>query len=146
MTEKYTFIYDEFPNPDDVQVIRDGLTAFNLKFVPDAQYKKLNIFLRDEGGLVVGGLIGNTYWGWLYVSLLWLAEPQRGCGLGQKMLLKAEEEALRRGCRRAHLDTLDFQALAFYEAQGYSVFGRLDDLPYGHSRYFLQKTLLEADA
>jgi GNAT superfamily N-acetyltransferase len=85
--------------------------------------------------------LGNTYWGWLYISILWLAESLRGQGVGGRLLDMAEQEALDRGCRHAHVDTLDFQALPFYEKHGYAVWGTLNDLPPGHSRYFLKKDL-----
>jgi len=145
MTEKYTFTWEDTPTPEDIQTIRNGLNAYNLQFVPDAQHKSLNIILRPPDGRVIGGLVGRTYWGWLYISLLWIDESFRGQSLGQKILDMAEQEALRRGCRRAHLDTLDFQALQFYEKQGYVVFGTLEDLPYGHKRHFLQKALVDAE-
>ena len=146
MAEKYTFSFEESPDAKDHQIIRDGLTAYNLNFVPDAQYKALNIILRDADDCVVGGLVGNTYWGWLYVTLLWVDERVRGDGFGRQLLLKAEGEALRRGCRHAHLDTLDFQAPDFYEKQGYTLWGTLDDLPDGHKRYFYQKELILTNA
>jgi hypothetical protein len=41
----------------------------------------------------------------------------------------------------ALLDTFDFQALSFYARLGYEVFGRLDDFPKGHTRFFVAKTL-----
>ena len=146
MAENYTFTFEEFPALDDLQIIRDGLTAYNLQFAPDAQYQPLNIFLRDADGRVLGGLIGNTYWGWLYVSLFWLDESARRDGNGAEMLARAEQEALRRGCHHAHLDTLDFQAPAFYEKQGYTLWGKLDPLPAGHKRLFYQKELIPSHA
>jgi len=146
MAEKYTFSMEENPAPDDLQMIRDGLTDYNLHYVPDAQYQPLNIILRDVDGCVIGGLIGNTYWGWLYVSLFWLDESARRNGIGSRMLAMAEQEALRRGCHHAHLDTLDFQAPAFYEKRGYTLWGTLDDLPSDHKRYFYRKELRTAHA
>jgi ribosomal protein S18 acetylase RimI-like enzyme len=62
-------------------------------------------------------------------------------GLGSKLLQTAEAEAIRRGCKHAHLDTLDFQAPGFYLKKGYQVFGELQDLPPGHRRIFLRKDL-----
>ncbi len=146
MDREFTLTFEESPIADDLQIIRDGLTAYNLQFVPDAQYQPLNIFLRAADGRVLGGLIGNTYWGWLYVSLFWLDENLRGGGNGAEMLAMAEQEALRRGCRQAHLDTLDFQAPVFYEKQGYNLWGTLDDLPSGHKRLFYQKELIAQHA
>jgi GNAT superfamily N-acetyltransferase len=85
--------------------------------------------------------VGGTYWGWLYVEILWLDARARGRGLGARLMAMAEQEAQRRGCRGAHLDTMSFQALPFYERMGYTVFGVLEDLPPGHRRYFLKKKL-----
>ncbi len=88
-----------------------------------------------------GGLLGGTYWGWLYVEILWVAEHVRGAEHGRALLAAAEQEAVRRGCRHAHLDTMSFQSRSFYERQGYTVFGELRDIPAGHQRYFMQKAL-----
>jgi len=59
------------------------------------------------------------------------------------MLAQAEREALARGCRGAWLDTYSFQAREFYERQGYSVFGILDDYPPGQKRIFMQKVFTD---
>lgn len=142
MSHKHTLTLEEVPSPDDIQIIRDGLTAYNLQFASDAQYKPLHLFLRAADGRVTGGLIGNTSWGWLYVYLFWVDEGVRRSGYGGEMLTMAEQEALRRGCHHAHLDTLDFQAPLFYEKHGYNLWGVLDDHPPGHKRYFYQKELI----
>jgi GNAT superfamily N-acetyltransferase len=129
-------------NPADVQVIFNELDAFNRsKTEVEGNYQPLNLFVRDEAGIIVGGLIGNTYWGWLYVNVLWISEALRGQGYGRKLLHQAEAIAIERGCHHAHLDTMSFQALPFYLKEGYTQYGQLDDMPTGHSRYFLQKAL-----
>ncbi len=145
MSDQFTFTFEASPDPDDVQIIRDGLTAYNLQFVSDAQYQPLNIIIRDANDRVIGGLVGNTYWGWLYISLFWVAEHVRQSGNGSKMLAMAEEEAFRRGCRHVHLDTLDFQAPGFYEKHDYVSWGILDDLPIGHKRIFYRKELRDSN-
>jgi hypothetical protein len=60
-------------------------------------------------------------------------------GCGHSLLQEAEHEALTRGFRRAHLDTHDFQAMAFYLKEGYSIAGRRGHLPAGHTRYLLKR-------
>jgi GNAT superfamily N-acetyltransferase len=141
VADPFTVSLEEQPNPADVRAVHDGLDAFNLRFGPPHAYQPLTIFLRDDDSALVGGLIGATYWGWLYVEVLWLEERARRGGHGSAMLAAAEEEAWRRGCRHVHLDTMDWQALPFYQKRGYTVWGQLDDLPEGHTRYFLRKDL-----
>lgn len=102
--------------------------------------RTLAVLLRETGS-VVGGLWANTNWAWLSVELLFVPERLRGSGLGRRLMRQAEDEAVRRGCRAARVDTFSFQARGFYEKLGYRVYGTLEDCPPGHSRYFLQKTL-----
>ena len=129
------------PDPNDVQVIREGLDAFDASQGAPVDWQPLALFLRDEHGLIVGGLTGGTYWGWLYIGRLWLADGVRNQGYGRRLLAEAEQEALRRNCHHAYLDTQDFQALPFYQQHGYTVYGELKDMPLGHTRYSLQKEL-----
>lgn len=125
----------------DRRAIDQGLEAFNVAIAGAHDHQLLHLFVRDDSGLVIGGLLGDTYWGWLGISLFWLRADLRGQGLGAHLLRLAEDEARRRGCTQAHVDTFDFQALDFYRKYGYTVFGQLDGLPPGHTRYYLRKTL-----
>ena len=132
---------EDNPPSQDVMYVQNCLREFNLLHAPADNYQPLQLFLRTEEQTILGGLLGETYWGWLHISYLWIDESLRKQGFGKQMLQIAEQEAVRRGCRSVHLDTMSFQALPFYERLGYSVFGTLNDLPAGHKRIFLMKTL-----
>jgi ribosomal protein S18 acetylase RimI-like enzyme len=129
------------PAAADRDAIVAGLRAYNRRNAPAPEWKPLTLFLRDDRNQLYGGLIGETGWGWLHVYFLWVAEPVRRHGHGRRLLERAELEARARGCRGIHLDTHDFQAPGFYQAQGYEIFGVLDSYPEGFQRYFLRKTL-----
>ncbi len=129
------------PDKEDVQAIYKGLDAYNMQFAGAINYQPLVIFIRDEGGKIIGGLNGETYWGWLHVDGLWVDESVRSQGYGSQLLEMAEQEALRRGCKGSHLDTMSFQAQPFYEKHGYTVWGVMDDVPEGHQRIFMKKRL-----
>lgn len=144
--QELTLTLEESPSPDDVRIIDEGLDEYNLSFVPPHDYRPLAVFLRNAEGEVVGGAYGGTYWGWLYVKYLWIAEEYRARGYGRQLMEAAHAEAARRGCQRCHLDTLDFQALRFYQQLGYQIFGILEDCPPGHQRFFLHKRDLAAAA
>jgi GNAT superfamily N-acetyltransferase len=133
---------EEHPEAADIQAVRRGLEIFNIARTGEAPtFTPLHIFVRDEEGHFQGGLLGGTYWGWLVIEILWLDERVRGKGYGRALVTMAENIAITRGCHSVHLDTMSFQALDFYLKLGYTVFGRLDDRPKGHSRIFLKKSL-----
>jgi hypothetical protein len=55
----------------------------------------------------------------------------------------AEDEAMKIGCKYAHLDTYSFEARPFYEKHGYALFATLDNYPEGYSKYFLKRKLVK---
>ena len=132
---------EEDAAPADVQAVCDGLDAFNRQHAPPDGYRPLRLFLRDVDGAVAGGLLGETFWNWLHISMLWVDEAHRGRGTGSRLLRLAEEEALKRGCVGVFVDTLSFQAPDFYRKHGYAVWGQIEGLPPGHRRVFFQKSL-----
>lgn len=134
---------DVEPTPVDASsnAITIGLRGFNSAYMSHEEPIPFNIVLRDDDGMIVGGCMCETRWQWLYVDRLWVGDGHRGAGLGSALLEAAEDEARRRGCTKAHLDTISFQARPFYEKLGWRLFGTQDDYPPGHTRYFLQKEL-----
>ena len=130
------------PALEDLGVLSNGIDEFNgtTALAGDRAKVALAVFLRRNGG-IVGGAAGDTHYGWLYLSLLWVEEAHRGAGWGRRLVERFETEALGRGCRRAWVDTYGFQAPGFYERLGYQEFGRLDDFPPGSARHFFWKAL-----
>jgi GNAT superfamily N-acetyltransferase len=131
---------EDHPSADEDAIVA-GLYRYNAAQTGDGGYSRLTLTLRDGGGAVKGGLIGELYWGWLHVDVLWVEEGVRGQGYGGALLGAAEQEAVVRGCRAAYLGTFSFQAPGFYERHGYKVFGVLEQFPVGHRRHFFYKRL-----
>ena len=128
------------PSPADMDALVTGLRAYNFSHVGDPAYAPLHLLLRDGSGAIAGGLLGDTYLGWLFVRILWVADEHRG-GHGERLVRAAEEEAWSRGCHAMWLDTFSFQAPGCYRKLGFQEFGRLDEYPAGHSRHFFWKPL-----
>lgn len=109
--------------------------------VPSYEAVPLAIALRNDRGAIEGGVTGHSVWDWLYVKYLWVADAHRGGGYGKQLLDAAENTARERACIGVWLNTMSFQAPAFYERQGYEKFGEIKDFPRGHRRAFYRKTL-----
>jgi GNAT superfamily N-acetyltransferase len=127
----------------EAQTVASHLHEFNVARMGPTVFQPFALSAL-EGGELVGGILAQTVIDWLQIDILWVAEDRRGAGIGGALLEHAEAEAQRRGCRRALLDTFDWQAEPFYRKHGYEVFGRLEDCPSpGHVRMYLRKTLAQ---
>jgi len=134
---------EDAPADADVEVLPNGLEAFNESRWPKHQpWKPLAVFVRDSE-TIVAGLAGETYSGWLFIRYLWVSDGLRGKGIGRRLMAAGETRALERGSDSAWVDTFSFQALGFYLKLGYEVFGELD-YPPDHKRFFLRKRLQAA--
>ena len=99
------------PAKEDSDFVFEALQQFNFRQVGNDHHQLLRIFTRNENGELVGGLLGDTYWGWLYIAIVWVREDCRKQGLGKQMLARAEAVAVQRGggrgarlpaCSRGH--------------------------------------------
>jgi predicted N-acetyltransferase YhbS len=117
-----------------------GLVAYNVAAVGKFDHRPLTVTIRERGR-ILGGLVGETFFGWMFVSLLWVSDQHRGNGWGSSLMWTAEAEARERGVRHVYLDSFSFQAPAFYEKLGYREFGRLQDFPAGYDRVWMTKAL-----
>lgn len=123
--------------------VNAGLYAYNDQFAGPMGNSMLMIGARDGGGRIVGGLVANLQsgWKWIHIQRLWIDDAHRHAGIGRRLLEAAEQEAQKLGILYSAVDTMEFQAPEFYEKQGYSVYGVMEDYPYGHRKFHLRKTL-----
>ena len=141
MDEGYQVVYVDDPEQSAWGIIGRGVSSYNREKAGDSKFQHLCFVLHAPGEVIVGGVLGETYWDWLYINLLWIKDELRGRGFGHRLLTLAEQEARQRGAKNAYLDTFSFQAPDFYKQHGYRIFGELEDFPFGHRRYFLRKQL-----
>jgi GNAT superfamily N-acetyltransferase len=142
---KIRTIFD--PSDEQIKPLNQGLHDYNLAHLGEAviqNYYKLAVLAYADDGEVIGGVWGHLLWEWLYIQTLWVKESRRGEGLGRQLLNAIEGAALAKGFTRSHLETTDFQALAFYQKNGYEIFGELEGKPRGHTWYYIKKDLSAA--
>ena len=138
MEDEFQIVSVDQPEWD---VIGGGISDFNRQHAGDDNPRRLCFVVKGLDQVIVGGVIGITYWDWLSIDLIWVKEELRGRGYGHRLLTLIEDAARQRGARHVHLDTFSFQAPDFYKRHGYRVFGELQDFPPGHTRYYLTKEL-----
>ncbi len=117
----YKILYEEVASPEEVQVLREGIISEAFKAKRMGKILPYSFFVRNSEGDIIAGIQGSTYYGCLYVNLLYVAPQVRNEGLGTKLLNEAEKLGRRRNCTFATLTTMDWEALPFYQGRGYDI-------------------------
>ncbi len=101
------------------QEIGNLIRVYNRSKREEAESEPLNLYVEDEKGNLLAGLIAETFGNWLEIEYLFVKEELRGQGIGSKLLQQAESEAKNRNCCFAFVNTYQFQAPDFYQKHGY---------------------------
>ncbi len=130
---------------EETQTISDGLREFNTPYFGGQKSVHFAVYLKDENQKVVGGIIAWMRPGMhlLYIDTVWIPEEFRGYGLGRKLMLAAEAEGKKHGCNHSQVDTLPFQAEAFYKKLGYYRIGVVEKQYGEHDTIFMRKQLTD---
>lgn len=123
------------------QKIGNLIRSYNRSKREVAGSEPLNLYIEDEHGEIMAGLVAETFGNWLEIEYLFVKEDLRGQGIGSQLLQQAESEAKKRNCRYAFVNTYQFQAPAFYQKYGYKEVFTLKDYPYTGQRNYYQKDL-----
>lgn len=129
-------------NERDVADVFEMLKAYNLSKLEISNLVPVGVYYENENGRKLAGLTGETFGNWLFIKYLVVDESLRGCGIGSKLLIAAEAEAKKRGCRFSFVDTFSFQAPDFYKKHGYEEVYVLKEYPITGARYYYTKGLV----
>ena len=123
------------------QKIGELVRSYNRSKREAAESEPLNLYIEDEHGRLLAGLVAETFGNWLEIEYLFVKEDLRGQGIGSQLLQQAESEAKKRNCRYVFVNTYQFQAPAFYQKHGYKEVYTLKDYPCTGQRHYYQKEL-----
>ncbi|MGY3610873.1 MULTISPECIES: GNAT family N-acetyltransferase [unclassified Bradyrhizobium] len=123
-----------------VKAIEGGNDDFIYAIAGVGDNRPIAVVLTDPASeSVLGGAMGISSVGLLFLDSFFLPREFRGRGLGTTILKVFEDEGRRRGCRSAFLYTINFQD--FYARNGWEALGRTPSDPPGTFRVFMTKNL-----
>ena len=123
------------------QKIGELVRSYNRSKREAAKSKSLSLYVEDDSGELLAGLVAETFGNWLEIEYLFVKEDLRGQGIGSQLLQRAESEAKKRNCCFAFVNTYQFQAPTFYQKHGYKEVFTLKDYPCTGQRHYYQKDL-----
>jgi ribosomal protein S18 acetylase RimI-like enzyme len=129
--------YDTIPYE---QLLYRGISEEALRIKGLPPIRPFSIFLKEAEN-VLGGISGSIFYGSIYIDSLYIAPQLRHQGWGTKLMLEAEQVGKARGARFATLNTMDWEALPFYQKLGYSIEFTRTGYDKDSKMYLLRKAL-----
>ncbi len=138
----YQLVFESNPTPEETQILDDAIMqqAFEKKAFKPLDF--FAFFIRDEHHTILGGCNGNTLYGCLYIDQLWVSDPLRHQGFGTQLMNAAIQYGKNMNCTFATVNTFDWEALEFYQKQGFQIEFERRGFFKGAVFYFLRKELI----
>jgi len=136
---KYYFEHQETPQIE--QILVDGINAEAAKKKGMKPARSFEISVKDSSGTILGGTTGFIFHGCLFTDLLWVSEKMRGQGIGRELMLEVEKIGHDRHCTFAAVNTMDWEALPFYQKLGYEIEFVREGFDKQSKMYMLRKNL-----
>jgi ribosomal protein S18 acetylase RimI-like enzyme len=132
---------DVLDNPEQelISFLDEKIAEFNWARWEVSERKSLAVQIKNSTGDVIAGAAGRTFGDWLMINTLWVSDELRGQSVGSKILKAIEQAAQQRGCSKSLLDTLNFQAMPFYQKHGYETQWTQAGYPKTGCKYYMVK-------
>jgi GNAT superfamily N-acetyltransferase len=131
----------EDPEQELIDYLDKKIADFNWANWEVSERTPLAVQVKNESGEVIAGAAARSFGDWLLLDTLWVSDELRGQSVGSKILKEIEVAGKNRGCTKCLLDTLDFQAMPFYEKHGYKTEWVQQGYPKTGCKYFMVKVL-----
>lgn len=129
------------PDKEVIDYLDKKIADFNWANWEVNERLPLAVQIKNDQGEIIAGAAARTFGDWLLLSTLWVSDELRGQNVGSDILKKIEAAGKKRGCVKCLLDTLNFQAMPFYEKHGYKTQWVQEGYPKSGCKYFMVKKL-----
>jgi ribosomal protein S18 acetylase RimI-like enzyme len=132
-------IYQEYAPPEEEGILSENIFQEAVKARGMSRNQPFSFMIKDEMGNLQGGITGTTYYGYLYIELLWVAPKLRKLKWGTKLMEAAEKLAKELSCTYLCVTTMDWEAMPFYKKLGYQLDYTHDGFENNSLMYVLRK-------
>lgn len=106
----------------------------------DEKFESVSFEASDEGTFI-GAAVVEHFWGALHIKYVYIEKENRSQGIGTMLMEKALAYGKENQCNFAFVETMSFQALAFYQKLGFQLEFTRSGYSHGTSFHYLRKDL-----
>jgi GNAT superfamily N-acetyltransferase len=133
--------YQEIPNVENEQALFDGISDDGMHSHKKDRIRSFGVFIKNADRVVIGGVTGVTFYGCLYIDMLWVDHHYRKQKYATQLMQEAEEIGRTRKAAFALVNTFEWQALPLYLKLGYEVEFVREGFEGGSKMYLLRKVI-----
>jgi len=123
--------------------IYDGFSRHAIAMTGHDGKKNQIVFVAMDNEIFAGAVAIEIFWGALHIKYAYVSDDYRHQGLGTRLMDYALAYGQRNHCPFAFVETMNFQALEFYEKIGFKLEFTRTGYSYGTSFHYLRKDLLK---
>lgn len=133
-------VYKEHADPKEVDIVKEGIIGESVK-AEMGRMRSFNFFIKDSHSQVIGGIVGYTMYGLLYIDMLWVDHKFRKKKWASRLIEVAEKMGKERKCKFVCLVTMCWQALPLYQKHNYYIEYIREGFDKNAKMYILRKEL-----
>lgn len=141
MTYEIEIRYTPNPSAEEIQSLYNDIAEHAQLKKNQPPIESFGFFVHDDFQKVTAGCNGAMYYGCLYIDSLWVDESLRHKNIGTKLMEAAETFGKERGCLFSTVNTMDWEALGFYQKLDYIIEYQRTGYFNNSTLYFLRKSL-----
>lgn len=139
---KYEIKFEENPTTADINILQNGIADYAKQMKRQEPLKFFAYFIRDNENQIKGGCNGCIYYGCLYIDNLWVVQELRGKSFGTQLMQLAEQFGKTNNALFSTVNTMDWEALGFYQKLGYELEFERKGYVNDSTFYFLRKDFI----
>lgn len=132
---------ERYDTPELEKLLYEGLNDEAVLAKGVNRVRTFGICILNATKDILGGAKGAILYGNLYVDALWVNSKIRHQGWGTKLMAEAEKIGKEYGCTFATVNTMDWEALPFYQKLGYRIEFTREGFEKDSKMFMLRKSL-----
>ncbi len=127
------------------QKIEEGFKRHSLEVMGKDGLGEPLAFVALEEDDYIGAVVAQYFWGALHIKYVWVEASYRKQQIGKRLLAEALHYGQRQNCCFAFVETMSFQALEFYQKQGFVLEFTRKGYAEGLSLHYLKRDFSSKD-
>ena len=122
------------------KIIYDGFEEYSIEKIGESGIEDpISFYIEDSFGNIISAVVCNVFHGSLHIKYVWTHKDHRNKGYAINLMKEAFDFAIEREFPFAFVETMNYQAPAFYQKLGFEIEFIREGYSHSSSFYYMRK-------